>query len=119
MAANLKIVTTLADLETDRGKVQELPVEAIPELLERLEGLRARLWLRLNLWRDGGGEPQNPDRLLDVEEAASRLRMSPASLYRRHKSDPAYRALVVNTGTRKVLFSKRKIEAFLQRRTGR
>ena len=67
---------------------------------------------------DGHVENSGGERLLDVHQAASRLGMKTATLYRRHKTDPAIRALVVDNGTRKLLFSPQKIEAFLRRRTG-
>ena len=116
----MNVVPKLTDLLSDHAKAALVPSEAIPSMLAELERLKAMLWSRLTV-PSGNGQPcsQDADRLLGVKEAAARLGLSPDTLYRRHKHDQNYRDLTVNNGTRKVLFSERKIEAFLRRRTGR
>jgi len=66
------------------------------------------------------GEPEAParatgDELLDVGQAARMLALSPTTLYRRARKPP-FAALLVETGTRRVLFSRQRIEEFLRRK---
>ena len=116
----LKAIPNLDDLWRDSARVPDVPLEAIPALRGKLKELDVRLEMRQQAaGNHEEAQHSEGDRLLAVHEAASRLGMKAATLYRRHKTDPAIRALVVDNGTRKLLFSPQKIEAFLRRRTGR
>lgn len=119
MNSSLHPVPKLTDLVNDPAKVSLLPAEAVPELLGDLERLKATLWARLTVPQSNEQSTPEEDRLLDVDEAAVRLGMKPATLYRRAKKDAAIKAMIVDNGTRKLLFSSDKIQSFLRRRTGR
>ncbi len=115
-------IPKLDALVLEPNKAADLPVDAVEALLARCTVLQSALVTRLLALRcasNGNGETREGDRPLDVREAAVRLGLSPDTLYRKHKLDQNYRDLTVHNGTRKVLFSERKIEAFLRRRTGR
>ena len=119
--SNLSLVPKLVDLLEHPERVSALPLEAVPTIRGELAKLDTLLQMRVAMAQSNGqGQPQgNGDRLLGVREAAVKLGMSEDYLYRRYKSDPIYRDLTVNNGSRKVLFSERKIDAFIRRRTGR
>ena len=115
-------IPTLDALLLEPNKAADLPVDTVEALLAKCTVLQSALVTRLLTLRcanNGNGETREGDRLLGVRSAAVRLGLSPNTLYRKHKLDQIYRDLTVNNGTRKVLFSERKIEAFLRRRTGR
>ena len=115
----MNVVAKLADLVEHPERVSALPLEAVPALRGELAKLDTLLQMRVAMAQGNGQAQPDGDRLLDVKESAVRLGLSPDTLYRKHKRDQNYRDLTVNNGTRKVLFSERKIEAFLRRRTGR
>ena len=86
-------------------------IEGLPELIAQIEGLKARLYARLNM------PSQIPavtrDRLLDVKEAAEKLRRSADWLYR-HASELPF---VVRDG-RLLRFSEQGIETYIRQRMG-
>ena len=118
----LKVVPNLDQIATDPATVGELSAGVVEALLvqhHKAGGALLGRLLALRATGDGQVGRTDEDRLLDVKEAAARLGMSPASLYRRHKNDPTYHRLTVDMGTRKLLFSEREVEALKRRRTGR
>ncbi|MBX7185029.1 MAG: helix-turn-helix domain-containing protein [Vicinamibacteria bacterium] len=90
--------------------IATVPRDELPAVLGRLVELEARVRMRLS-------EPTEApagaaaDRNLDVHEAAARLGMSAAWLYRNGAELPCS----VRIG-RRLLFSERGLEAFLARR---
>jgi hypothetical protein len=60
----------------------------------------------------GSTTADEPDHALTVEQAAARLSMSPITLYKK-ASHPPLSALRLDTGTRQVRFSARRIADFL------
>jgi predicted DNA-binding transcriptional regulator AlpA len=96
--------------------VSEIPLEDAPALLGDLERVRWRLRLRLEMLTRGreNSAGTEPNRLLDVEEAAGRLGCSPSWLYRHSKRLP----FVVRTG-RSLRFSSKGIDSFIRIRQER
>jgi predicted DNA-binding transcriptional regulator AlpA len=88
--------------------------EELPPLLGRLEALKSTLTLRLFSSSTPGASPTGQDRLLDVKEAAERLRTSADFLYRRARRLP----FTVHLG-RQLRFSSRGIDTFIATRQGR
>lgn len=86
-------------------------VDDLPELIARLEGLKARLYARLSTPNAGSATPR--DRLLDVKEAAEKLCRSADWLYRHAWELP----FVVRDG-RLLRFSEQGIEGYIKRRMG-
>lgn len=91
--------------------VATVPREELPSVLGRLVELEARVRLRLS--EPAGAAPQTAgaDRNLSIGEAAARLGMSRAWLYKRGGDLPC----AVRIG-RRLLFSERGLEAFLRRK---
>lgn len=58
--------------------------------------------------------PSDTEHALTTQQAAARLGVAPITLYRRSKRSP-YAELRIDTGTRTVRFSSRRLEAFLCR----
>ena len=118
----LKAIPKLADMVEQPERVADLPLKAVRSFRVELATLDKRLelrWDELLVESNGHAERAEGDKPLSVEEAAVRLGMKKATLYRRAKTDSAIRAMVVDSGIRRLLFSEEKIEAFLRRRTGR
>jgi predicted DNA-binding transcriptional regulator AlpA len=93
-----------------------IPLEDAPSLLGDLERVRWSLRLRLEMFTRGreNSAATEPNRLLDVEEAAGRLGCSPSWLYRHSKRLP----FVVRTG-RSLRFSSKAIDYFIRSRETR
>jgi hypothetical protein len=72
----------LQELIADPKTVDDLPPEALPDLLGELETLKARLWLRLTTPNGHVQSVPPADRTLNVEEAAAMLGHSSDWLYR-------------------------------------
>jgi excisionase family DNA binding protein len=84
-----------------------LPAEELPRLVGDLEEIK---WVALvRLTSPAAQHP--PDELLNVEEAARRLGVSPGYLYRNHHRLPFTRHM-----GRKLLFSANGIEAYIRSR---
>lgn len=109
-------VPKLADLIDDVGKVAAIPSEAIPDMLGKLEQVKAALWASLMVGNSGNrhGNGQDGDRLLDAKDAAAMLHTSTDYLYRHSSKLP----FTVRFG-RKVLFSQAGIEKYIRARLGR
>ena len=118
MSANLRAIPKLSDLVECPDRAADVPLEAVPAMRGKLAELDTLLQMRIATANSGPAERAEGDRLLAVEEAAGRLGMAPATLYRRAKTKP-YSDLVVETGLRKLMFSQEKIGTFIRRRTGR
>ena len=82
----------------------ELPLEDYPTLLGALEAEKARLWAELLTPNIRNGH----DELLDANEAAARLKMSPDYLYRHSDELPFTHRM-----GRRVRFSAHGIDAYL------
>ncbi len=89
-----------------------LGVEALSEALGEAEKLKARLWVRL--YALTVPRQEDADRLLEVDEAARLLSLSPDTLYRRAGQLP----FTVRIGG-SVRFSALGIQKFIRARQGR
>jgi excisionase family DNA binding protein len=95
------------ELETTLMAVRTIPPDELPRLLGDLEEIRATALARLT---SPTKEPQLPDSLLAVDEAAVRLGVSPHYLYRNHRRLPFTRRM-----GRSLLFSSNGIEQYIRR----
>lgn len=93
--------------ETERllALARDLPVEALPSFLGELETVRVTALVRFSFPQI---EPR--DQLLEVGEAAARLSVSPAYLYRNSRRLPFTRRV-----GRKLLFSALGLDAYLRK----
>ena len=98
-------------LEQELGN---MPAEKIPELLQEIEGLRARAWAKLFSAGNGQKEISVGERLLSVEEAAQKLSMTKDYLYRHADRFP----FTVRPTPSHLRFSLQGIEKFIRQRTG-
>ena len=104
----------LADLAREPALVDDVPADSLPEILGRLEELRARLQTRM--LRAAVGRGQAPeDRLLTVEEAAEVLGTTKDYLYHKAKELP----FTVCLGRQQLRFSSQGIQRFIRQRQGR
>lgn len=87
------------------------PIDGLPDLIAQVEGLKARLYARLNA--SNSTPPTARDRLLNVKEAAQKLGRSTDWLYR-HSSELPF---IVRDG-RLLRFSEQGIEDYIKRRMG-
>ncbi len=96
--------------------VTEVSAHEVPALLGHIEQLKATLWTRLlgAPSPDGKSHGADGDTLLDVTEAARRLKLKEDFLYRHHKRLP----FTVRIG-RRVRFSSNGIEKYIRQRQGR
>lgn len=67
----------LSELAAHPDRIEDLPREELPDVLSQLEGLRARLQLRLSerpeRSSNGRGKPSPADRPLDAKAVADRM----------------------------------------------
>jgi predicted DNA-binding transcriptional regulator AlpA len=105
----------LATVAADPTRISGLSADRIPELIGECEQLRARLLAQLVASArppvPNQGEA-GPDRLLDVNQAAERLGVDPRWIYSRANTLPFTRRL----GTRKLRFSERGIQKYVESR---
>ena len=94
------------ELEAALLTARTISRDELPRLLGDLEEVKATALARLT----APPATQIPDRLLDVKEAADRLRMSPDYLYRNHRRLPFTRRQ-----GRSLRFSEQEIERYLRR----
>lgn len=96
----------------------QIPPEQIPAMLAQLAAMQSTLAARLlgapPTTNGQSHPPAESDRLLDIQEAATMLSVSPDWLYRRTKKLP----FVVRLG-RQIRFSARGIEKHIRQRAGR
>jgi excisionase family DNA binding protein len=108
----------LAVLISDPERLEDVPSDALPELLGELETLKARLWTRLQAVGGLQGVPaaqrsgNGADRLLTVQEVAERLSVTERWVYRKAGSLPFTRKL----GTGTLRFSERGLERWKEAR---
>lgn len=84
-----------------------IPPDELPRLLGELEEIRTTALARLASPKH---ESQMPDSLLDVDEAATRLAVSPHYLYRNHRRFPFTRRV-----GRSLRFSSNGIDQYIHR----
>ncbi len=99
-----------------KEEIGDLSPQEIPAILGALEELKAAAWAQL-LAPTNGRNPSGikaADELLNVQEAARRLELSPDYLYRHSSQLP----FTVRIG-RRVRFSAQGIERYIERRQGR
>lgn len=108
----------LAVLLTDPPRADALTREQLPELLGRVEQLRAILLERLTRPESTNGskpasdiERASGDRLLTVKEAAERLSVDDRWIYRKADSLPFTRRL----GDRTLRFSEKGLDKWVER----
>ena len=97
-----------AELEIVLEAARTLPAALLPTLLGELEQIRWTAMARLS--SPETHQPQS-DKLLDINEAASRLGVSTGYLYRHARGFPFTRRI-----GRKLLFSSLGINAYLRQR---
>jgi len=98
-------------LEALEAFLRTAPADGLPDLIAQLEGLKARLYARLNA--PSATPTAAKDRLLNVKEAAEKLSRSADWLYRHAPELP----FVVRDG-RLLRFSELGIEQYIKRRMG-
>lgn len=98
-------MTPQVDLESLRLAAATLPAEDLPKLLGSLEEVRCVALARLT---SPMPQPQSPDAMLNVAEAAERLSMSTGYVYRHHAEFPFTRRI-----GRSLLFSTQGIQTYL------
>lgn len=108
-------VATLDALVADPSRVADLSLAESAALVMKLAGLLAAVGARVAEAAKPAPALQAP---LTLDEAGPLLGMQPDTLRRRAKTDPAYRALVFDNGTDRLLFDAEKVAAFRRRRTG-
>lgn len=104
-------VPTLDELAADPEQATSLPRPAIQALLHRCVAVQAILLGALAVSEPDRADSQ-PDRLLDVTEAANRLGMSPDWLYRHASKLP-----FVKRQGRTLRFSNHAIDAYIRSRS--
>lgn len=108
---------SLAQIVVDPEYLDRLSDDALVDVLTDLEGLRARVWIRLLGRSEDEGdeevsaEPER-DQMLTVDEAADILGVSPRWLYDHSKDVPFARKL----GPRTLRFSERGLYRWLEAR---
>lgn len=105
----------LAHIVGNPDSLERLPDDELAELLAALEGLKARIWLRLlRSPVEPADEPPEPetDRLLTVEEMAELLGVTTRYVYDHADDWPFKRKL----SPRKLRFSERGLYRWLERR---
>ena len=105
MSSNHSVVEAL------EAVARTAPIDGLPDLIAQVEGLKARLYARLNA--PSATPVATRDRLLNVKEAAQKLGRSTDWLYR-HSSELPF---VVRDG-RLLRFSDQGIEEYIRRRMG-
>ncbi|MBN1443138.1 MAG: helix-turn-helix domain-containing protein [Planctomycetes bacterium] len=105
---------SLVDLLERPALLEDLDLEAIPELLGALEGLKAKLQVRLVELAARARPAEAPDRLLSVAEVAERLAVSEDWLYRSTRKLP----FVVRLSPQQLRFSERGLERWIRQRRG-
>lgn len=96
-----------SELESTLTAARTLSLEDLPRLLGELEEIRATALARLTSPKH---ESVMPDSLLDVDEAAARLGVSPHYLYRNHRCFPFTRRM-----GRSLRFSSTGIDQYIRR----
>jgi predicted DNA-binding transcriptional regulator AlpA len=89
--------------------VRTIPVGELPEFIGDVEQVKATAWTRLTM--SAFREPEQPDRLIDIDEASELLGMSKSYLYRHHEKFP-----FTKREGRKLLFSLAGIRAYIGRK---
>jgi hypothetical protein len=121
MTERLASVPTLAELVMEPARIATLPVGVIAGFVVELAALQQQFGARLaaagSVVAEASPGPQPEDRLLSATEAAARLGISPLTLLRKRHRAP-YRDFVVPTGTRRPLFSLRRIQDYITLHAG-
>jgi predicted DNA-binding transcriptional regulator AlpA len=110
--AFLRPLPTLTDLVADHQRVEELSEDATRTLFYQVTALLPVLAARLAV------RPGAPDRLLTATEAASRLGVSPAALYKRARAGK-YPFIVRTPGVRELRFSEATLGLWIRQQQRR
>ncbi len=111
------VAPSLDALANDPTLAQGLPADVLVDLFRAVGRLHAELHAAILLAQTPPAPPGSDlDEPIGVKAAAARLGLALSTLYQKAKRDPVYRALLVDNGTRKKLFSPRRIDAFLRGR---
>ena len=108
-------VPDLDDLARDPALVAELTPAVARHLLCLLAALQTPLLARA-MAPDAASRPGDDGPPVGVAEAARLLGISPTTLYRAARRPP-YAAMLLQSGTRKLLFSRQAIAQYIERRT--
>ncbi len=104
---------TLDELADRPELARPLPRTVLTDLGFRLLRAQAAVQTAMAATPAEQPPPTAQDEPLEVDEAARRLGIAPATLYRQARK--RYRGLLVETGTRNLRFSAAAIEAYRQR----
>lgn len=115
-AGSMDASSILSELAADPDRIEDVPREELPEVLSQLEGIRARLQLRLSSppgpSSNADSEPPTDDQMLDAEEVADRLDVTTRYVYDHADDWPFTRPL----SPRKLRFSERGLYRWLETR---
>jgi predicted DNA-binding transcriptional regulator AlpA len=106
-----------AALLNDSARIESVPVSMIPALLAQFAAVQCTLAARLVFAAQQSPSPAGADELLDVNEAAARLGVSPDWL--RHRSTGTKTLPFVVRLGRNVRFSALGIDKYIKNRQGR
>lgn len=106
---------TLAEVVADPDRLEDTPLEELPDLLAELERLRAEVWTRLMApvsAPTGDEDRPDPDQLLDAEAVADILDVNTRYVYDHAEDWPFTRRI----SSRKLRFSERGLYRWLNTR---
>lgn len=107
-------VPTLAQIAAQPELIGALPPAACAAFVIETASLQQRLAARIAAApASQSALPARPDELLDVEEAARRLGISPETLTRRARQAP-FDTMRVDLGIRALRFSSTSVQAYIQ-----
>lgn len=112
-----RTIPTLADLALEPARASEVPPAEIPAFLTQIGAVQAALaaqLLRAFALERAEDDARRVDRLLTVNEAATRLAVTKYWLYTHSGTLP----FTVRMGDRSVRFSEKGIERYLRQRQG-
>lgn len=104
----------LAELAADPDRLDRVPDEDLPDVLAALEGLRARLWMRMSRPPEPTADdpPDTDDQMLDAEAVAAVLDVDVRYVYDHAEAWPFARRI----SPRKLRFSERGLYRWLNSR---
>ncbi len=109
---------TLTELAQHPERVRELPIETTEKLLIQVHVIQGALIIRLlaGQAQGNGGAPADPEGALTLEEAASLLRTSKDSLYRKWRKLPfAYKDPLDG----RIKFNRSGLQRYMRQQQGR
>src|SRR5262249_32852467 len=112
--APLAKVPTLADVAQRPDLIDELPTSGCAALIVQAGVIQQRLAARIAVAPPPVTFSATPE-ILTAKTAAARLGIARPTLYRKVRTDPDYRALLVDNGARPLRCDVKKLDALLRR----